>query len=137
MENLEGFDKEAYRKRIRVLRKLFNLNQVEFAKKVGIPFKRWHHYESGYPIPRDTAFILRREIPGISTDWIWFGDDHGVEPGLLQQIRAIEQAETRLGPPRIGEPEHARVVARVVRRKRKKKTLNKKKTLKRIPTINW
>ena len=57
-EDEQGFDREAYLFRVRLLRLFFEENQVQFAKRLGIPFKRWNHYERGMTISRETAFKL-------------------------------------------------------------------------------
>jgi transcriptional regulator with XRE-family HTH domain len=90
-----SFDVDDYRRRIRLLRKLFGENQTEFAARVGIPYKRWHHYERGYPIPRETAFILHDKVPGISTDWIWFGREGNLDAGLRDRLRKLERQEAK------------------------------------------
>jgi DNA-binding XRE family transcriptional regulator len=110
------FDAEAYRRRIRILRKIFDMNQTQFAQYIGVPFKKWNHYERGYPIPRETAFILREKIPDISIDWLWFGSTGGVSSAMLRQIRSLQKDEARRGPPRPGEQEHLRLVVPVKRR---------------------
>lgn len=90
--DLNGFDTEGYRWRIRVLRKLSgNMSQTDFARHIGIAYKKWHHYESGYPIPRETAFLLRKRCPGFPTDWIWFGDPAGLSSLMVERIQQAER----------------------------------------------
>lgn len=69
-----GFNIDAYKQRLRLLREIIaGANQTEFAERLGIEFKRWSNYERGYPVPRETAFLLMEKFPGISVEWIWFG----------------------------------------------------------------
>jgi hypothetical protein len=85
------FNKAAYQRRIRLLRAVYGDNQTKFAKRVGIPYKRWHHYERGYPIPREIAFTLHDKIPGFCPCWLWFGDEQHLSPKLRRQLRHVER----------------------------------------------
>lgn len=91
-----GFEREAYRRRIKLVRKIFNLNQMQFAQFLGIPYKRWNHYECGYLLTRETAFILRCHVKGLSTDWLWWGDTKNMPGELLGKIRQIERQERKV-----------------------------------------
>jgi transcriptional regulator with XRE-family HTH domain len=96
---LEGWDIEGYCRRIRMLRRLRGMNQTQFAAFIGVPYKKWHHYERGYPVSRETAFVLHEKIEGFSTDWLWFGDLRAIAPGTLAQLQAFEAEERkRLAP---------------------------------------
>lgn len=95
MREFASFDPEEYRKRLKLLRLLYGESQPEFARRLGIPFKRYSHYERGYPIPRETAFILREKIQGISTDWIWFGAEGNVPTELLRRLRVLARQQAR------------------------------------------
>lgn len=117
-----SFDTEGYRRRIRALRKLYDMNQTEFAAWTGIGYKKWNHYEQGYPIARESAWALRDKIIGISTDWIWFGDDIGVEEGLRLLLKQAERDVAVLmvrhhsRPKRVRRPVRRRIPKRDVRR---------------------
>ena len=102
--DLENFDSEAYRNRIRVLRRLVGMNQTQFADWLGIAYKKWNHYERGYPVSRETAFLLHRKIYWFSTDWLWHGDTKGLSAGTLEQIRAIEREERKHKPLQTSPP---------------------------------
>jgi transcriptional regulator with XRE-family HTH domain len=85
------FDANDYKYRLRLLREaLSGENQQEFAERVGVPFKRWNTYERGYPIPRETAFLLIKQFDGISVEWLWFGMAGNMSPVILKRIAAIE-----------------------------------------------
>jgi transcriptional regulator with XRE-family HTH domain len=84
---LNGWDEEGYRRRIRLLRRVLGMNQTQFAAHVGIDYKKWNHYECGYPVSRETAFMLRQKIDWFSADWLWHGDTRAL-PGGINGIRA-------------------------------------------------
>lgn len=88
------FDIGEYQHRLRMLREIISgENQQEFAERLGIPFKRWNNYERGYPIPRETAFILMEKFRGISVEWLWFGMEGNLSDFYRRRIRAAEEAE--------------------------------------------
>lgn len=94
MAKIEGFDVAAYRTRLRLLREIVSgENQVEFSQRLGIPFKRWSNYERGYPVPRETAFLLMKKFPGISVEWLWFGMTGNLSHFYLEKIKTAEGFE--------------------------------------------
>jgi transcriptional regulator with XRE-family HTH domain len=82
------WDREAYRGRLRQLRAVYGESQTEFAERLGIPFKRWNQYERGYPVSRQVAFILCKELPGFSIEWLWFGHEGGLGDNLKSRIKS-------------------------------------------------
>lgn len=101
MREVNGFDTEAYRERLRLLREIIaGENQMQFAKRLDIPFKRWSNYERGYPVPRETAFLIVKAFPGMSVEWIWWGWEGNLSTDYKSKIaaaaehaRAISEAE--------------------------------------------
>jgi transcriptional regulator with XRE-family HTH domain len=94
LPRIEGFDVEAYRLRLRLLREIVSgENQVDFARRLGIPFKRWSNYERGYPVPRETAFLLMKKFPGLSVEWLWFGMTGNLSQFYQDKIRVAEGYE--------------------------------------------
>jgi hypothetical protein len=74
--------------RLIAIRKLYDGdNAKSFADRSGFNYNRWNNFERGYPFPRDAAFQLRRFMPAISIDWIWFGDEGGMPPRLLEELK--------------------------------------------------
>ncbi|MET3995004.1 transcriptional regulator with XRE-family HTH domain [Bradyrhizobium sp. S3.9.2] len=110
MKEFRIFNSEEYRKRLRILRKVMNMNQVEFARFLEMPFKRWNHYERGYPIPRETAWELIEKIPGICPVWIWFGWDGNLSVDMRERINKAQKEEAKLGFAKSGEQETTRIV---------------------------
>ena len=91
---IAGFDTAAYQRRLKLLREIVSgENQQEFAERLGIPFKRWNNYERGYPVPRETAFLLMQRFPGISIEWLWFDMKGNLSPHYQARIEAAEKAE--------------------------------------------
>jgi len=89
-----GFDVEAYRRRLRIMREIISGdNQTDFAKRLGIDFKRWSNYERGYPIPREVAFILHDKFPGMSIEWIWFGSPTSLSATYQEKILLAEKLD--------------------------------------------
>jgi hypothetical protein len=95
VKQFASFDPEKYRQRLKLLRLVFNENQTQFAERVGINYKQWHHYERGYPIPREVAFILREQIPGMSAEYLWFGDTGNLSGDLRDRLDKIARKEAR------------------------------------------
>ena len=86
------FDAYAYIDRLIMLRQLLGgLNQTEMARVLGITLKRWNNYERGYPISLDTAMQIHATIPGMSTDWIWFGMVGNLSETYRRQILNLER----------------------------------------------
>jgi len=91
---MDDFDIEAYRKRLRIMREILSGdNQTEFAKRLGIDFKRWSNYERGYPVPREVAFLLRQKFPGMSIEWIWFGSYDALSSSYREKILLAEKLD--------------------------------------------
>lgn len=120
LRKINGFDTTAYVVRLRLLREIISgENQMDFAKRLGIPFKRWSNYERGYPVPRETAFLLIQKFPGISVEWVWFGMTGNLSQHYLDRIKAAEALEKELlSAARAAEKAQARL--RAVTTKRKK-----------------
>ena len=92
--NFEGFDVDAYQRRLRILREVVaGANQTEFAKKLGIDFKRWSNYERGYPVPREVAFMIHKTFQGMSIEWIWFGSKTSLSPYYRDKIDLAEKLD--------------------------------------------
>jgi DNA-binding XRE family transcriptional regulator len=93
VKKLNGFDVKAYQERLRLLREIVSgENQMDFAKRLGVPFKRWSNYERGYPVPRETAFLLCQKFPGLSVEWIWWGWTGNLSKNYADRIALAEKA---------------------------------------------
>jgi hypothetical protein len=83
-----GFDPKAYIARLRIFREAVapGKTALDFTGKLGIDYKRWSNYERGYPIPREAAWLLRARWPGITAEWLWFGDEQGPSRKMLKRL---------------------------------------------------
>jgi transcriptional regulator with XRE-family HTH domain len=92
MKHKREFKVEDYKHRLALLREIISggEGQAEFAAKVGIPFKRWNSYERGYPIPRETAFLLLQKFDGISVEWLWFDMRGNLSEEFLRKLQEVE-----------------------------------------------
>lgn len=88
-------DRNDYRHRIKLVRKLHNCNQIKFAKLLGIPYKRWNHYECGYWLTRESAFTLLLHVKGLSFDWLYLGNEKAMDQTLLRRLKHIEREERK------------------------------------------
>jgi hypothetical protein len=84
-------DPEGYLHRLKLLREVISgENRTDFAKRLGIEYKRWDNYERGYPMPRQTAFHLMKTFPGMSVEWLWFNMFGNLSQDYAERIRAAE-----------------------------------------------
>jgi DNA-binding XRE family transcriptional regulator len=96
VKKIEGFDVAAYQERLRLLREIISgENQADFARRLGIPTKRWSNYERGYPVPRETAWALKDRFK-VSVEWIWWGWEANMPPALLAKVKAAQKHEKEL-----------------------------------------
>jgi transcriptional regulator with XRE-family HTH domain len=94
VKKVGGFDIKAYQKRLRILREIVSGGgQQEFADKLGIPMKRWNNYERGYPLSRETAFLLKEKFPDVSIEWVWFGMTGNLSKAFAEKVSAVEKLE--------------------------------------------
>lgn len=63
-----------------------------FAKFLDVGQQRWANFENGYPLSRDMVFRLVQSIPGLSSDWLYFGRSGGLAVDLARRLG-------ELGPP--------------------------------------
>lgn len=119
MKAIKGFDTAAYRQRLQLLREIVSgENQQEFAERLGIPFKRWNNYERGYPVPRETAFILMDKIKGLSVEWIWFGMTGNLSADFERKIKAAEAQRRELDAAKRAAEKANRKVQDIEKRKK-------------------
>lgn len=83
------FRERDYLHRLRLMREILGLNQIEFAEQLGVPHKRWTNYERGYPIPRQVAWILWDRY-GVSVEWLWYGATGNLTNGFIERLKVAE-----------------------------------------------
>jgi transcriptional regulator with XRE-family HTH domain len=98
-----SFNEDDYKKRLQLLRAMYGETQEVFAERLGIPFKRWNQYERGYPIPRETAWLIRQKLYTGIIEWIWFGDETVLNETFRKRLRAVELADRKRSDDRVKE----------------------------------
>lgn len=63
-----------------------------FAAFLQVSQQRWANYENGFPLSREMIFLLVRSIPGLTSDWLYFGKPAGLPLDLALLLG-------ELGPP--------------------------------------
>lgn len=64
------------------------------AKRLHLSASRWSNVESGgMPIGRDFAHKLVKAVPGLSVDWLWFGEKRGLSYELARRLDDAESEE--------------------------------------------
>lgn len=80
---------EAVASRLRLLRRVMkpDANMKQYAEVfLKVSYTRYFNAENGSPLGRDLASLIRKKIPGITTDWLYYGDTCGVHLELLQAL---------------------------------------------------
>lgn len=81
--------------RLVALREKLNLDQVDFAKSLGIEKNTYNAYERGKrSLSIETAKKIRRKY-GISVDWLLFGDIGQPNHEFLLNLQPAEPAAAR------------------------------------------
>lgn len=71
-------------KRIALVRRALGLNQTDMAARLNLNTTRWNNWELGVnQIPPNEALRLKRMLPGLSTDWIYDGDQSRISHELV------------------------------------------------------
>lgn len=63
-----------------------------FAKFLNVGQQRWANYENGFPVSREIIFRLVQSVPGLTSDWLYFGKADGLPVDLARRLG-------ELGPP--------------------------------------
>jgi hypothetical protein len=63
-----------------------------FAKFLNVGQQRWANFENGFPLSREIIFLLVRSVPGLTSDWLYFGKSDGLPVDLARRLG-------ELGPP--------------------------------------
>jgi plasmid maintenance system antidote protein VapI len=79
--------------RLELIRQLLEKpTQRAFADFLGISPPRLANIAAGAPIGKDLAFTIVKKVPGITTDWLWFGKTEGLSFQIAQRLEALQQA---------------------------------------------
>jgi hypothetical protein len=87
-----GTETEQAERCIRLRKALGYPTSNAFANFLQIGNQRWNNFENGMPLSRDVVFLLVKSIPGLTSDWLYFGNPGGL---TLELARLLGE----LGPP--------------------------------------
>jgi DNA-binding XRE family transcriptional regulator len=60
--------------------------QTAMAVALGIKVSRWNNFERGAPLSLDVAIRICRRFPGVTTDWLFFGNPAGLPLELAKRL---------------------------------------------------
>lgn len=69
-------------------------NSKAFAKELKVSPQRLNNIENGKPLSRDMANKMRQVVPGLSTEWLWYGVTDGLSVALA---RSLGELDTKVG----------------------------------------
>ena len=90
--------------RMRRLREVFAVSQGQFAKRFGFSRNQWNNFESGMPVGHQAGVRLVKAIPGLTLDWIYFGNPAGLTVQMaefLGELRARDGGASKFHLPPI------------------------------------
>lgn len=79
--------------RLRLVRRVLDLNQGEFGRRAGISPNTYNQIELGDKMPSIETAIAICEAYNISLDWIFRGEPGDMSVRLWQGIQALREAE--------------------------------------------
>lgn len=59
---------------------------ADFARFLGVSKSRLSNVENGSPLAKDLAFRIVQKVPGMTTDWLWFGSTGGLSHQMAQML---------------------------------------------------
>src|SRR5258708_6251133 len=75
--------------RLRLLRSaLFDESCTQFAARLDISVQRMNNFENGYPLSLEVAGRIRAAAPGMSADWLYWGDERALPAVMLDRLRS-------------------------------------------------
>lgn len=91
--------------RLRLLRTaIFAENTTAFARRVTISVQRLNNMENGFPLSLDVAKRIRASVPGITTDWLYFGDERALPVQMVTKLRATAATLPAADQKALGQP---------------------------------
>ena len=79
--------------RMRALRMLVEGKErgasLRFADRLGVGYQHWKNLENGLGVPITLATKLLDLAPGLTLDWIYFGEESGLSVALSQELRSL------------------------------------------------
>jgi transcriptional regulator with XRE-family HTH domain len=88
------FDDTKIGARLRLIRRIEDLNQTEFGAKANLTQNRYNQYELGKKRLSVEAAIALCGAYNLTLDWIYLGDAAGLRGRMIDAINGIRNAET-------------------------------------------
>lgn len=63
-------------------------NQAGFARFIGTLPSQLNMIEKGMPISKSVAFSIVKKIPGVTLEWLWFGESRGLTVEMCAQLES-------------------------------------------------
>ena len=63
-----------------------------FAGFLGVSYNRLNNVLNGSPLGKDLAFRMVQRVPGLTTDWLWFGEASGLPVELVKSLGGLPTA---------------------------------------------
>lgn len=77
--------------RLRQLREALDFPTANsFAAFLDISTTRYNNIENGTPLSRDVVFRLVQRVPGLTSDWLYFGRPEGMPFELARRLGLLE-----------------------------------------------
>jgi hypothetical protein len=89
---------DAVAARVKLLRRVVKpgMSIKDYAERfLRVGYTRYFNVENGGPLGRDLAGVIRRKVPRITTDWLYYKDTRGVHLELLQALSEAADAIER------------------------------------------
>lgn len=94
-------ESEAIRRRLVVIRKyVAGENQAEFARTLGIKPTRWNNFENGFPLTLRVAFLIVKNVEGLTISYITHGYTERLPQALRRQLADLEGKTFPPEPPK-------------------------------------
>jgi len=69
------------------------ISQTEFAHRLGVSQARYNHWERGFSIPTDQVRKIKDITPGITADWLYWGDTSALTFQVWWKLYGTEEAD--------------------------------------------
>ncbi|CAN1724410.1 protein of unknown function [Hyphomicrobium sp. 1Nfss2.1] len=90
----EGRSNEAIAERLEIIRAVKGLSQKEFANAAGVNESTYSQYKKGIQAPNLEQANKLCDTWGLTLDWIYRGDNSGLDGDLRDAIKVIRQARS-------------------------------------------
>lgn len=78
-------------RRLKQIREILGLSQMEFGLSAGLGQTRYHNYESGDRLLTLKAAFLLCEKYSLTLDWLYMGDPSGLPYRLHDQLKSLKK----------------------------------------------